>query len=527
MHMKARLVLLAFSATLIYGTGCKKADPSELIPLSHLLPNGYTVEVNPHGLCPLCAELSFTSTEPVQFTYTVTGAIPFEKSTESATESLEAFPIIGLYENSLNAIVLKFTRADGDFALDTLYISTDSSYAGNPDIHVTANTPGLRQEGWYLADAHFAQFNQVYSSRPFAFDHNGDIRWQLTIGDTYNYITWAAKHSSSGTIYCSNNGSIFEFSITGKLLNTFDQAGLEGYKFHHDVIELPNGNFVGLVDKTGTSITSRSGQTLTTMEDFIIEIDRNTGAIVTEWDLREILDVNRQIHAGAENGDWFHANSVEYSPSDHCLIVSGRHQGVIKVDWQNQLKWILSPKYDWGSTSGNTFEDYLLTAVDANGQAYSDSIQMGFFADQNFDWPWVQHSALLAKNGDLLLFDNGWNRQYIGNGTANQLYSRFVRYHIDEANATVSEEYAFGADLGYGHYSMIVSNVQELDNGNLIFAPCYTFTNERGKIVEFNPLNNQIIFSASLLMKDQTANPNANPGWGQNDLIYRISSVQF
>jgi len=519
--------LLVIFTALFSIISCKKEDPAALIPLSDLLPNGYTIEVNPHEICPLCAEISFTSVEPVNFEYTVTGSIPFEKSTELASEALNAFPIIGLYENSLNAIVLRFTRGDGDYALDTIYIETDSSYTGNPEIKVTASAQLLRQDGLYLADAHFAEYNQTYSSRPFAFDHNGDIRWQLNIADAYNYITWASKLSSSGTVFCSNNGTILEFSLTGELLSTYDQAGQEGYKFHHDVIELPNGNFVGLVDKTGTSITSRSGQTLTTMEDFIIEIDRNTGAIITEWDLREILDVNRQIHAGAENGDWFHANSVEYSPHDNCLIISGRHQGVIKVDWQNNLKWILSPNYDWGSVSGETFEEYLLTAVNADGQAYSDSIQKGFYADPGFDWPWVQHSALLAKNGDLILFDNGWNRHYIGNGTANQLYSRYVKYHIDETNKTVSQAYTFGSDLGYGHYSMIVSNVQELDNGNLIFAPCYTFTNERGKIVEFNPSTNQVLFSASLLMKDLTANPNANPGWGQIDLIYRITSVQL
>ena len=90
-------------------------------------------------------------------------------------------------------------------------------------------------------------------------------------------------------------------------------------KIHHDVIELPNGNFLVTVNNAE----------IATIEDHILELDRSTGEIVTIWDFNEILP--KRYTYLKNTTDWLHVNSVFYDDSDNSLVVSGRHQGIFKV----------------------------------------------------------------------------------------------------------------------------------------------------------------------------------------------------
>jgi len=524
MKVVVRLFVILFFT---YGiTSCKRDYVPVERSIDEVLINGIQVVVNPHEICPQCAELTFESTEPVKFSYEVLGDLPYAHEDSYYQTNWENTPIIGLYPAESNEVRILIEFPNGDYAKKTLHIQTDSAYSGNPDISVVSSNVFLMNSPFYLVDAHFARPNQWYASRPFVFDQNGDIRWQLFIADNHDFISWPLKKLANGNVFLANNEWIFEYSITGELLNTLNAGGANGYWFHHDIIELPNGNFVGLATKAGSTMTTRSGQTVQTIEDYIIELDRNSGSVITEWDLKQILDVNREIHSGPENGDWFHGNSVYYDESDNSLIVSGRHQGVIKVDWQNNLKWIVSPHFDWGTVSGDDYSSFLLQPLTASGLEVMDSTKLGFQSETSFDWPWVQHSAKKNRRGNLILFDNGWNRHYEGNGTPQTNYSRFVEYGIEESNKTITQLYSYGESLGFDYYSMIVSNVDELSNGNYLFSSCFTFTEYRSRLIEFDPLTQSTIFEAKLKVKDATANPSAS-GFGAQDIMYRISSFEL
>ena len=147
----------------------------------------------------------------------------------------------------------------------------------------------------------------------------------------------------------------------------------------------------------------------TTIEDRVVELDRDTGKIVQTWDVGQVLDPTRTALINSPM-DWFHNNGIAYSSSDDTLVLSGRHQGVIKIGRSNQLVWILAPHRGWNSPHA----ERLLTAVSSAGTAYPDDIQDGgtFAGAGEFDWSWGQHAPSLLPNGDLLLFDNGWNRRF-------------------------------------------------------------------------------------------------------------------
>jgi len=110
---------------------------------------------------------------------------------------------------------------------------------------------------------------------------------------------------------------------------------------------------------------------------------------------------------------------------------------VAKIRRDGSLVWLLAPHKGWNDPQSQR----LLTAVDASGTAYGDSVQLGDAAAgdpsvPDFDWPFGQHSPTLLRDGDLLLFDNGVSRHF---GPPYASYSRAVIYHIDEAAMTIRQ----------------------------------------------------------------------------------------
>jgi arylsulfate sulfotransferase len=219
--------------------------------------------------------------------------------------------------------------------------------------------------------------------------------------------------------------------MTGRLVREWSVLP-EFHNIHHDVFEKPNGNFLVTADKIG----------IDTIEDFIIELDRSSGAIVNTWDLRQILPKRPTLVR--DDRDWFHINAVIHDPRDDSIIVSGQRQGVVKITADNRLRWILAPPDGWEG-----YEQFLLASIPS----------------ADFEWIWGQHAPLLLPNGDLMLFDNGFGREY---GAAAK-YSRIVRYRVTEnalAGGTVQQVWHYGKNRGEELYSPIVSDVDHLPSSD-------------------------------------------------------------
>jgi arylsulfate sulfotransferase len=210
-------------------------------------------------------------------------------------------------------------------------------------------------------------------STPYMMDSFGDIRWILDYSTqptlkTLFYDCGIAR-LQDGNYFFGDIGSktIWEVDIFGKIIHSWY---LGGYLFHHNVTEMPNGNF--LVTVTNPSSTHTNGTP--TIEDYVIEIDRSSGAILDTWDLKESLNEYRQT-LGTDPSDWIHENGVIYDSSDNTIILSGRVQGVVKLTMDNQVKWILGPHRGWGTNRrGQQLDQYLLTPLDAEGNAITDTM---------------------------------------------------------------------------------------------------------------------------------------------------------
>ena len=240
-----------------------------------------------------------------------------------------------------------------------------------------------------------------------------------------------------------------------------------------------------------------------TVEDHIIEIDRNSGNIIMEWDLRQSLDEYRTALLDLLDDqyvDWVHCNAVLYDPSDNTIIVSGRTQGVFKLDYDNQVKWILGSHLAWGENRmGQDLNQFLLEATDGAGNPLNDDVQLGYDNHAEFEWNWYQHAPLITPNGNIMLFDNGDNRNFSGWSG----YSRAVEFDIDEENMQVRQIWQYGKERGAATRSRIISDVDILpQTGHIMFCPGHNVENSDGlvgaKVVELDYDTKEVFFEAEI-----------------------------
>ena len=300
------------------------------------------------------------------------------------------------------------------------------------------------------------------------------------------------------------------------------------YGIHHEVLELPNEDLLLAVGKRNAYI-EKDGETVLSDNDFMIHFDRKQSKIVKEWDLAKHLDVNRDELNFFRDGDWFHMNSLEFDGRDSTIIVSGRNQGLIKVSWDDKLKWIMSPKQKWGKSGrkgrGYETKPYLLTALNKNGEPYNEDIQNGLKSADDFDFPWGPHAPYLMPNGNIIVFDNGSFRNY---GNENK-YSRAVEYKVNDNDKTFEQVWEYGKSRGVNLFSTIVSDVDLLPTTkNILMTSGFLSPRNvhRAKIVEISPEDNEEVFEATIFFKNINRDIN-KPGWGQTDILYRSERMEL
>jgi len=493
----------------------------------------YSIEtnINPNNIAPLTALLNIKSDIPCKAKIKVLGEIPVEQSFEESSTNL-FIPVIGLYPNSINQVEVTLYY-DGGETIDIIEIQTSKLPDFFPEIAINTLEKDKMEPGMHALDTHFANFGK-FRSYPIIFDDNGDIRWYLDLSFNKAMIGPFQK-IKNGNILVAGRNTIYEFDMMGKQL---DMTNIDSnYGIHHDVLELPNEDLLICVGKRDAYIEI-NGKEVLSDNDFIIHFDRKQSKIIKEWDLAKHLDVDRdgdQLNF-FRDGDWLHMNSLDFNEKDSTIIVSGRNQGLIKISWNDKLKWIMAPKENWGKSGrkGNGYETkpYLLTAINKNGEPYSKEVQNGLKSTDDFDFPWGPHAPFLLPNGNLIVFDNGTNRNYT-NATdplSNENeYSRAVEYKINDRDRTFHQVWEYGKSRGFKLYSPIVSDVDWLPKSKNILMTSGFITPRKihkAKIVEISPVDNKEVFEATLFFKNINRDFN-KPGWGQADILYRSERMDL
>ncbi|NQZ43034.1 MAG: aryl-sulfate sulfotransferase [Flavobacteriaceae bacterium] len=481
------------------------ANPDPDIEVDSEVVSSLQVELNPTGYAPLTASLQIETTSSVSVEVDVVGrrgnASTLTRSFPGTATSFE-LDIIGLYADYDNELVLRFYDGSGTLVeTQTVNVQTAALIDDMPQIVI--DTPSNASELEFNFVNYFGFSLSFRPQRAFIFDQFGDIRWYL---DFITHPTLNSLFYDNGMNLMQNGNlvfgdgtsqSIFEIDMMGRIINFWS---LRGNGFHHHVIEKPDGNFLVTINDVSK----------TTVEDVVVEIDRSSGLFANSWDLNVSLDNTRRAwptDLADLNIDWFHANAVEYSADDDAVIISGRTQGIVKLNAQNEVGYILAPHRDW-NTSGNGTDltQFLLTPLDANDEPITDvSVLDGSTNHPDFEWSWYQHSPILMPNGNLMVFDNGDNRNYTNAGP----YSRAVEYEIDEVNKTIKQVWSYGKERGEAAYARIVSKVSYLaDKNAVLFTPGSAVSSgvAAGKVIEVDYNTKTVLFEATVFPPNSVFN---------------------
>ena len=393
---------------------------------------GYTIDnpniiVNPYEISPLTALVIFETDEEVSPTITVVGKD--EHSTFTHTfdaNTVHYLPIYGLYADTSNEVIVSY----GDVE-KRLEIKTEAL----PDDFIMPTSVEAQKS---MLDNELYFFTPSSSGYTCAYDVNGDVRWYLTIN-----ALWEINRLSNGHLMVSTErlvnspyymSGLYEMDLLGKI---YTEISLEG-GYHHDYFELPSGNLL----VASNDFNNNDG----TVEDYIVEVNRDTGDIVKYWDLKDILNMEDGKSENWTEYDWFHNNSVWYDEATNSITLSGRHQdAVINIDYDTgELNWIIGDPTNWSSD----YQKYFFTPV-----------------GDDFEWQWSQHAAMITPEGYVFILDNGNNKSKIESEyvPAEDSYTRGVMYKIDTDAMTIEQIWEYGKTRGSEFYSPYISDVDYIE----------------------------------------------------------------
>ena len=399
--------------------------------------DGYTIDnpniiLDPYDASPLTALVLFETGDEVEPTITIVGKDELTTYTyESKKSNKHYLPIYGLYADYENTIIIEYGDVRKEITIKTNPL---------PDNFILPTSIKADKEKLSNDLYFFTPSSRGYTC---AYDTNGDVRWYLT-----NYAIWNINKLKNGHMLVSTERLInapyymtglYEIDMFGKIYNEYSLEG--GY--HHDYYEMPNGNLLVASD----NFNSDEG----TVEDYIVEIDRQNGNIVKKFDLKSILNMEDGKSENWSSYDWFHNNAVWYDEKTNSITLSGRHQdAVINISYETgNLNWIIGDSTNWSSE----YQKYFFKPV-----------------GDNFEWQWSQHAAMITPEGYVFLFDNGNNKSKIKENyvSAENSYSRGVMYKIDTNNMTIEQIYEYGKERGSEFYSPYISDVDYLDENHYI-----------------------------------------------------------
>ncbi len=399
---------------------------------------GYSFEepnviINPYGNSPLTAVAAFHTDKELGGTITVKGKDAKDDITgtfESAMDHL--VPIYGLYNGDTTEIVL--TLEDGTST--TLEVTTEKT-----EINVGTIEATMTDDSAY----DYSNLTFVCSSAGmlYALDSAGDIRWYFADGGVLGVHQLQNGHLMMPTSFLLKSmyykAGLQEIDLSGKIYHQYMIPG----GMHHDFQELPDGNLLVASDSPD----------LSTVEDYVVEIDRESGEVVWELNAADLIGKEDGQSAsiatdGSDEIDWFHNNSLWYDEKNDLVLLSARHKdAIIAVNKSDKsLAWILGDPADWDGVD----KKYFFTPT-----------------GDDFEWQYAQHQITMLDNGDIMMFDNGTAKVKLSDNdnrvSGDDIYSRAVVYHINTDDMTIEQVFEYGKERGPQWYSDWISGVISLD----------------------------------------------------------------
>ena len=437
---------------------------------------------NPNPRVPLAWICTFTTDAPAQiqvglFNGRRTSVLP----TPTAFTQKHQVVVLGVRPGRENMVAIKAKDAEGNEA-EPVVLKWDVEKLSEelPKLEVYTSVPEKMEPGitlipcnrWSMKGQYDIKFGSL-----MGLNAHGDVVWSYQA--EHNVIEAKPLKNGNILIHYGREGHIMEIDMLGNTLRRWHTTlipkeyyegsiPLDAQTIHHDVIEMPSGNFMALSTEIRYFDLYPDSETdpnvpwypAYVVGDVIIEFEPN-GTIVKRIKLLDLLDPYRLGYDSLSEGfwsdiyfdrnllsarpvDWSHANSIDYNQADNSLLVSINHQdAVIKIDYATgELEWIMGYPSGWPVP----LKDKLLSP---KGEGHY------FFH---------QHTARLTPAGTIMLFDNGnyRARPYEKRLSSDKNFSRVVEFEVDEKSNTYKEVWSYGGRTGEMFFSPILSEADWL-----------------------------------------------------------------
>lgn len=419
---------------------------------------------NPNPNAPLAGILTFTSDRPVVPNLFIDDGEHQQRVTpDNEPRSEHETLVLGLRPGRRHTVTVTIRDEQGrESVLEPLTIETPPLPDDFPPIVVTHREPEAMEPGVTMFTV-FRWTGPTDGDNDWgvaaAVDEAGNVVWYLKTA----FTVAEPRRMRNGHLMVSGekDGRLFEIDMLGNFVQEWHSSGAvvgelaEGSipvatdTFHHDVIELQSGNFLGIGlevlafdDFPAEYPPGTKRAPAEVAGDVLIEFARD-GTTVRKWSVVDILDPER-LGQGSLNRDFYediyeerydpmpyditHSNAVYYVKEEDAVLVSSYRQcAIYKVDMvSGELDWILGDPIGWR-------EPWSKKLLKPKGDVI---------------WPCYQHGIELTPRGTLLVFDNGGARRIPPQEPQpeEERFSRAVEYRVDEDAGTVEEVWSYGPE---------------------------------------------------------------------------------
>jgi hypothetical protein len=431
-------------------------------------------------------------TRPVSATYTA----DYLKSRGyfNSTTGAITLPVFGLYASYSNSVTVTAYFTDNTQQQVPVTISTgaynDSCGYSTPIIFQGRTSDTSLSYDYVMIK------NNCGTQSPVIIDTDGAVRWVGTAG-----VASISSMFFSGGIYMATPpaGSStptgitrMEFDGTFSFVKDYSNIGVTSTSHHN----YDPGKQGMLVEVNTTQWT----------ESVILEVDP-AGNVLKTWNLAQIIsdamtaggdDPTQFVHPAPN--DWFHNNAATYRASDNSLIVSGREDFVIGLDYDTgAIKWIL------GDTTKHWYQ-------------FASLRNYALTLGQNTLPPIGQHAVSISYDDNLLLFDDGLGSLNQTPAGASRSYSAPRKYHLDLVNKVATEVWNY--PNGQSIYSPICSSIYEDDPLNYLIDYASPMPNAP-ILIGLNSAGNKVFDYR------YSANGNSGCGVGWNAIPIHLERMAF
>ena len=354
-----------------------------------------------------------------------------------ATGPTVNLPVFGLYASYSNAVTYTLTFSDSSTQTLQSTIST-GSYTDPTGIYLNPTVVKARAAGSTLGFNFFVL--KSLAGPPVIVDTDGALRWAAPGVNASSAIYFTDGEFVIGNV--QNHGvTLLQMDGTHSALTPNLPQPLLGV-FTHNIDPGPNGV---LAEFNGTDALGISST------DIVAEIapfsnvapyqTYDMATIISDYMTANGDDPTQFVRPGV---DWFHVNAATYDPNDDSVIVSGREDFLIKLDYKtHDILWILGdPTKYW-----YTFPSLRAKALMVPSPGL---------------YPIGQHGVSVTSDGYVMVFNDGFYslNQPMGEPAGeNRPYSAVTAYSVD--TKTMTAQMVWNFDYGQTLLSQICGSSYE------------------------------------------------------------------